>query len=227
MSHRKASLEFGIPRRTILNKLKGYHVLKPGVPPIFSEEEENVFVNCIIKLSDYGFPMGEFDLKMVVKHYLQQIGRVVNKFKANVPGHEWVLNFLKRHPQLTKRFADNIKKSRAGITNNDLRQYISFLSTELEGVPSTHIFNFDETNLVDDPGKKRLLQDVGRNILSIFEPPPRQGRLSCFAVVLRENCYRCLYYINPAIYGVPGLKEVLPVLGIVIVLVVGSILLPF
>ncbi|KAF0696230.1 DDE-1 domain-containing protein, partial [Aphis craccivora] len=65
------------------------------------------------------------------------------------------------------------------------------LSTELEGVPPTHIFNFDETNLVDDPGKKRLLQDVGRNILSILEPPPRQGRLSCFAVVLRENCYRC------------------------------------
>lgn len=70
MSHRKASLEFGIPRRTILNKLKGYHVLKLGVPPIFSEEEENMFVNCIVKLSDYAFPMGEFDLKMVVKHYL-------------------------------------------------------------------------------------------------------------------------------------------------------------
>lgn len=114
-------MEFNNPRRTILNKLKGNHVLNLGVPPIFTEEEETVFVNCIIKLSEYGFPMGKFDLKMVVKHYLEQIGRVVNKFKENFRGHDWVLNFLKRHSQLTRRFVDNIKKSRAGITKDELR----------------------------------------------------------------------------------------------------------
>lgn len=175
LSHRKASLEFGIPRRTILNKLKGYHVLNPGVPPIFTEHEENIFVNCIIKASDYGFPMGEFDLKMVVKHYLEQIGRVVKKFKSNVPGHDWILNFLKRHPQLTKRFADNIKKSRAGITKNDLRQYISFLSKELEGVPPTNIFNFDETNLVDDPGKKKVFARRGTKYLEHIRTTSKAG----------------------------------------------------
>lgn len=76
LSHRKASLEYGIPRRTILKKLKGYRFLNPGVPPIFTEDEENIFVNCIIKTSDYGFLMGEFDLKMVVKHYLEQFGYI-------------------------------------------------------------------------------------------------------------------------------------------------------
>jgi len=204
-----------------LNNLKGYHVLNSGVPPIFTEDEENIFVNCIIKASDYGFPMGEFDLKMVVKHYLEHFGRVVKKFKSNVPGHDWILNFLKRHPQLTKRFADNIQKLHARIIKNDLRQYISFLSKELEGVPPTHIFNFDETNLVDDPGKKKYSHDVEQNISSIFEPPLRP--LSCSAVVLRENCYHYLCYTNPAIYRVPGLKEVLLVHGTVIVLVVGLI----
>lgn len=117
------------------------------MPSIFSRNEETVFVNCIMKLSDYGFPMGEFYLKIIVKYYLEEIGRNVDKFKANVPDHNWVLNFLKRHPQLTKRFADNIKKTRAGITKDELRPYLSFLSTELEKTPPSNIFNSDETQV--------------------------------------------------------------------------------
>ncbi|KAJ8930360.1 hypothetical protein NQ314_016838 [Rhamnusium bicolor] len=40
ISHRKAEEKYKIPRRTILNKLKGRHSKKPGKQPIFTSNEE-------------------------------------------------------------------------------------------------------------------------------------------------------------------------------------------
>jgi hypothetical protein len=89
--------------------------------------------------------------------------QVVVKLKTNIPGHDWMLDFLKRHPALTARFASNIKRSRAAITSESLREYISFLAKELEDVNPANIWNFDKTNLSDDPGKKKVLVRCGVN----------------------------------------------------------------
>ncbi|KAF6216268.1 hypothetical protein GE061_000608 [Apolygus lucorum] len=79
MSHREATKYYNIPRRTILNKPKENHMKKPGKQPIFSNAEETVFVDCIAKMSDYGFPLTEFDLRMIIKDYLQQKGRTLEQ----------------------------------------------------------------------------------------------------------------------------------------------------
>lgn len=86
-----------------------------------------------------------------------------------------MLNFLKRHPQLTRRFADNIKKSRAGLTKDDISQYISFLSAELKRIPPDNIFNFDETYLVDDPGKKKVIARRGTKYLEHIRTTSKAG----------------------------------------------------
>lgn len=81
LSCKKASEDYKIPRRTIRNKLKGKHTKKIGKPTIFTPEEEAAFVKCIVKLSEYGFPLDAFDLKHVVSTHLQNIGRKVSAFK--------------------------------------------------------------------------------------------------------------------------------------------------
>lgn len=58
---------------------------------------------------------------------------------------------------MTKRFASNIKKARAKVTPEVIAEYIEQLSLTLVGVPLTHIWNFDETNLTDDPGSKKVI----------------------------------------------------------------------
>jgi hypothetical protein len=72
-----------------------------------------------------------------------------------------MLGFLKKHRALTAHFPNNIKGSGAAITNETLRKYISFLAKGLEGVNHASIQNFDETNLSDDPSKKKVLVRCG------------------------------------------------------------------
>lgn len=120
-----------------------------------------MFEKCCISLSDFGFPVGKSDLQMIIKNFLLRIGRTVSCFKDNTPRDDWVRIFLKKHPSLTVRFATNLKRSAAAVNKDTLTEYISNLSVELNGVPPTHIWNFDETNLSDDPGNKKCIMKKG------------------------------------------------------------------
>jgi hypothetical protein len=157
LTQRQAAAQFNIPRRTIINKLKGGEIKKHGHPLTFSEEEENQFVKCILTFSEYGFPLDMFDLRMVVKSYLSRIGRIIPHFKNNVPGRDWAISFIHRHKKLSARFASNIKRSRAGINEEVLREYVKNLGDTCAGVPAENCWNFDETNLTDNPGQKKVL----------------------------------------------------------------------
>jgi len=78
-----------------------------------------------------------------------------------MPGIEWALSFLCRHKDLTSRFASNIKRKRAEVSPTVIDEYFANLSKELEGVAVANIWNYDETNLSDDPGQKRVLTKRG------------------------------------------------------------------
>ncbi|CAB3251132.1 unnamed protein product [Arctia plantaginis] len=88
--------------------------------------------------------------------YLEKSGRIVRKFKNNTLETDWVKQFLKRHPTLSVRFATNIK-IRAALSKEILQEYIENLTPKIRDIPPTHIFNYDETNLADDPGQKRVI----------------------------------------------------------------------
>lgn len=154
-TYRQGESQYTIPRKTIYNKAERKTTKVPGKPQVFSCEEELSFVNGITKCVEFGFSLDSFDLRMIAKSYLDSKGRNVKIFQNNVPGSEWVKLFLKRHPALTgARFAANIKRSRAAINNEILTEYIDNLKEVTEGVPSENIWNYDESNLTDDPGKK-------------------------------------------------------------------------
>ncbi|KAJ8912181.1 hypothetical protein NQ315_006148 [Exocentrus adspersus] len=159
LSQRKAAEQFKIPRRTILNKLKKRYTGKPGHLKIFSDEEEMFFVQCILKFSDFGFPLDSFDLRMIIKSYLTRTGRSVRIYKNNVPGKEWLTSFLRKHSELTMRFASNIKRVRAGITSQVLKDYINNLS-EVLTVSLLKIFGTG-SNLTDNPGQKKVIVKRG------------------------------------------------------------------
>lgn len=58
-------------------------------------------------------------------------------------------------------FCQNIKRSRAAVSHEDINKYFDNLEKELENVPSSNIVNFDETNLSDDPGRKKVISERG------------------------------------------------------------------
>ncbi|CAH2085950.1 unnamed protein product [Euphydryas editha] len=71
-------------------------------------------------------------------------------------GVEWVSKFLKRNDASSQRFAANIKRSRAAVDRDSLTEYIIQNLTEVvKDIPPENIWNFDETNLSDDPDQPK------------------------------------------------------------------------
>lgn len=72
------------------------------------------------------------------------------------PGKDWISNFIKRHSaQIKIRKPTNIKRSRAKVSPADVRSFFERVTPNLDGIAPTHIFNYDETNLKDDPGAEK------------------------------------------------------------------------
>lgn len=160
MSIRQASKRFSIPRSTLHNKMKSKHKKCIGAPTVFTYDEEQLFTSRIKVMCDWGFPLDKLDVKMLVAAYLQSQNRTVKIFKNNVPGDDWVSSFMKRS-QLTHRIASNIKRKRAAINKEQLKIYFDNIKLELEGIPPCNIWNYDETNLRDDPGNKKVVMKRG------------------------------------------------------------------
>ncbi|KAJ3655866.1 hypothetical protein Zmor_014975 [Zophobas morio] len=93
------------------------------------------------------------------KHFwteaIDKQGRAVEKFKNNLPEIDWAYSILKRHRQeYSQRVATNIKRARAAVSRETLIEYFTRLEETVKDVPSSNIFNYDESNFNDDPGKK-------------------------------------------------------------------------
>lgn len=157
-SVRQASLEFGPSRATITKILNGGKSGKVGKPYVLSDEEQEKLAQCLSVAGDWGFPLTTYDVRLVVKGFLDRSGRTITTFKNNLPGRDFVLGFLARHKQiLSNKMCQNIKRSRAMVDDKILNEYFDELGKTLNGVKPEHIINYDETNITDDPGRKKVI----------------------------------------------------------------------
>lgn len=63
-----------------------------------------------------GLSIDTFDLRTIVKSYLDTKGTNIKKFKDNMPGIDFAMCFLRRHRDtLSQRLCQNIKRSRTTI----------------------------------------------------------------------------------------------------------------
>lgn len=158
MNKTQAADTFGIPRRTLSNKLQGAHTKKSGGQISLTEEMERTLVDVLIAAAEYGSPLTMLDLRMVVKSHLDLEGITISKFIDNTPGKEWCLAFLKRHKQrLTNRTCQNIKRNRAEKTEEEMNNYFDNLQQHIMNIPPERILNYDETNVTDDPGAVKCI----------------------------------------------------------------------
>ncbi|CAK1601538.1 unnamed protein product [Parnassius mnemosyne] len=156
-----AEKQFGIPRRTILNKVKQKHTKKVGCPTKLPPADEQKIVSCLVLCGEYGYPVTSFELRSIVHDYLIKNG-LSNIFNNKMPGQKWVRNFLKRHKNvLMVRSTNNIKESRASKSVKDYNTYFENLKISLHNVKPDHIVNYDETNFSDNPGSQKCIFKAG------------------------------------------------------------------
>lgn len=139
-------------------------------------------------MCDWGFPLDKIDLRMIVAAYRTKQKRVVLQFKNNIPGDDWASNFMKRW-KLTQRVATNIRRKRGKLARTELETYFNNIKKEAEGVPATNIWNYDATNLWDDPGGKKAVMKRETKY------PER--------VMDSKSCYSILFCGNAKGYMIP------------------------
>lgn len=148
---------YGIPK-SVLHRHNTFIMKPQGGQTTLSHAEEDYLIEYINTCSEWGYPLEPIDLRLVIKGYLDKLDIVVKKFKNNMPGVDFVRSFLRRHDsKISMRFGQNIKRSRAAVSPEIIESYFNELEISLQGVPSANIVNYDETNLTDDPGRKRVL----------------------------------------------------------------------
>lgn len=157
LSLRQAAEQYCISRTAITTAVRG-NPNKVGRPCILSAGEEQQLVECVTLAGDWGFPLSTFDIRLIVKGFLDRSGRTEKRLTNNMPGNDFVVSFLKRHgEELSNRLCQNIKRRRAAINEETVNRYFDELTTTLEGIDPGMIVNYDETNMTDDPGRKKVI----------------------------------------------------------------------
>lgn len=105
-----------------------------------------------------GYPLEMYDLRVIVKSYLDRIGRKIRKSKDNLPGPDFVKGFMSRHKaELAVRVCQNIKRSRAAVSSEIINNYFDKLERTIVGIPPSNIVNYDEMNLCNGPGRIKVV----------------------------------------------------------------------
>ncbi|XP_052129196.1 uncharacterized protein LOC127750768 [Frankliniella occidentalis] len=156
-SIRKTAKACGIPRTTLRSKLLEMYPNKIGRPTALSNLEESALSEGLQLCEEWGFPLTAEDVCDVVQNYLNTCEKRIKTFKNNRPGRDWIKSFLQRHPELSKRFCENVKRKRAAVSREIVMDYFTRLTVTLNDVPPENIVNYDETNFTDDPGVKLVI----------------------------------------------------------------------
>ncbi|CAG4982679.1 unnamed protein product [Parnassius apollo] len=123
---------------------------------------EEYIIKYINVCAEWGYPLDSLDLRYIVKMYLDKIGITHKRFKNNFPGPDFIQCFLNRHKdKISQRICQNIKRSRAAVSAEIITKYFEELQISLADVPAANIVNYDETNLADDPGRRKIITKRG------------------------------------------------------------------
>lgn len=126
------SKRYNIPRTTLLSKRDGRVPVDAtyGPSPILAPEEEKSVVDWILLCSSRSFPVTKTQLTMSVAHFIK-IKQRVTPFKNGIPGRHWYNGFMRRHPQISSRIAQNLTSSRSQITEGVLRTWFAEVGSHL------------------------------------------------------------------------------------------------
>ena len=157
LTQKEVAIKYQIPVRTLRNKKAKRHMLSHGRQTALSSAEEEDIVKHVLACASFGLPLDSKDLRYLVKSYLDNSKKTVTQFKNNMPGNDWVEKFDKRHDAITLRKCQNIKRTRAEVSPDEMKTFYENLQKTLKDVPPQNILNYDETNFSDNVGSKKCI----------------------------------------------------------------------
>ena len=140
---------------------QGQATWRTGAPTILTSDEEKLLVAWVIHVSKCGFPVTKIQLLKSIVMLTKTLQRDT-PFVNGQPGRSWYQAFLKRHPELSQRVAQNLTKSRASLTEEVLRRWFHEVETHLKeqsltAIESTRVFNYDESEFFLSPKGEKVI----------------------------------------------------------------------
>ncbi|XP_065650631.1 jerky protein homolog-like [Hydra vulgaris] len=163
MSIRKAADKHKVKKSTLHDHIRKPTLKKFGGQTIISKADEVLIAQMLEAVADWGFPIGRLEVRIMAFNFLKNRNGL-NSFNLQIPGNDWLNSFMKRN-NISGRNASNIKQSRSKLGVEMISNFFDEFEKTYESlgdIQPSNVFNFDETNLSDDPGKKFVLVRRGR-----------------------------------------------------------------
>ncbi|XP_069364589.1 uncharacterized protein [Maniola hyperantus] len=99
MTPYKAALVFGVPRPTILSRVKGERGLRSvgrGKPPVFTPDLEKKIVSMLIDKETTGHCLSQREARNLVGQFARD-NHIATPFKDGIPGQDWITRFKERN----------------------------------------------------------------------------------------------------------------------------------
>lgn len=199
----KASKEFGIPRSTLILKLKGWKGRVPRTSTMKPDEEQNFnnktalsfhqelyLVKILKTMNSWGIGLSKEDVKDAVRDFVAK-NNITTPFKNQRPGDDWWYGFKTRH-NLSLKKPERLEGSRARQADDPFIIYDFY--DKLQAVLTEHnisdkpdrIWNADETGICSDPGSTRIVCKTGgsgRNMTTVLACVNAKGEFLPPAIV--------------------------------------------
>jgi hypothetical protein len=220
MSTREASRQFGVPRTTIQDRLKGKSpeniVRRTGPPPIMTREGEQKIADWLLDIAKCGFPIKKSELIDTVTKIARDSGKL-HLFKNQQPGQKWYLNFLKRHPEISLREAEGINKARALVTEESIKKWFKDLQDFIQSnnlkeaiEDPKRVFNGDESGFSLCPKTGKVLAPKGWKNLYIVTSGKEKENITVFLIFNADGKVCPPFVVFPYIRPPRALVENMP-----------------
>jgi hypothetical protein len=128
---KEAVLEYGVPPTTLQDRVTDVHGPQHGRPTHLHPDEEELLVEHIKLLADWGFPRTQVDVTMFVKSYLEKAG-ITSKFTKILPTVRHMDSLLQCYQDLRLRKTSLIKKRKAAVSREEVTEFIKHLAATAE-----------------------------------------------------------------------------------------------
>lgn len=148
----KASIHFGVPRRTLRDYMQKNVTIKlsMGRKCVLNSDQESDLCKRITRLAEIGYPLTSRVLRRCVYNFCET-NQISNPFSktSKMAGRYWLKGFLKRHDDIRNRKAQNLNPARAQKLNkfivNDHFDKLKGIIQKLDIINQPQcIYNMDE-----------------------------------------------------------------------------------
>lgn len=149
MNKKTAAAFYGVPRSSLIRKMNG--APNPGVSTAgrrleFSEEEEENLVRYLKIISVCGEGLTKTQTRDLVQEYVKKYN-IKTRFRDGRPGYDWYINFIKRHPCISRKRYEIYSMERCGSRDVEPFQVYKFFE-DLQKLYNQSNYTEDDGNLI-------------------------------------------------------------------------------